>query len=129
MVDREAGYENILQPERLLADERGEISALHVVHREVRLALLLARLVNADDVRMLQPRRRLHLHAKSQRLFPAGELARENHLYGDDAIQLSLPRLEDDAHSAPRDFLQQFVVAKVTIGSVRGLAPDLFPWR
>jgi hypothetical protein len=91
--------------QRFLADERGKIPALHVVHREVGLAVLLARLVDADDVGMLQPRRRLHLRAKSQRLFPAGELARENHLHCDKPVQLSLPRLEDDAHSAPRDFL------------------------
>src|SRR5439155_13613260 len=98
--------------------ERGEISALHVVHREVRLALLLARLVNADDVRMLQPRRRLHLRAKAQRLFPAGELARENHLYGDKPVELFLSRFENDAHATPRDFLQQLGIAETTrVGS------------
>ena len=88
--------------------------------QHIGLGILLARLVNAHDVRMLQPCRRLHLRAKSQRLFPAGELTRENHFYGDQPVQLSLARLEDDAHSAARDFLQQFVVAKMTSGSTFG---------
>ena len=75
---------------------------------------------------MLQPRRRLDLRAKSQRLFPAGELARENHFHRNDAVQLSLSSLEDDAHSTPRDFLQQFVVTKVA-NALRPLTLSLSP--
>ena len=42
-----------------------------------------------------------------------GELAGEDHLEGDDAVEADLPGLVDDAHAAAGDLLQQLVVAEV----------------
>ena len=42
-----------------------------------------------------------------------GQLALQDHLEGDDAVEADLPGLVDDAHAAAGDLLQQFVVAEV----------------
>ena len=38
----------------------------------------------------------------------------QKHLHRDDPVQAHLPRSIDDAHPAPRDLLQQFVITKAT---------------
>jgi hypothetical protein len=50
--------------------------------------------------------------AKSKHFLFARELACQNHLQRDDAVQTELPRAIDDAHSTAADFIQQFKVAK-----------------
>ena len=42
-----------------------------------------------------------------------GELAGQDHLQGDDAVEADLPGPVDDAHAAAGDLLQQLVVAEV----------------
>ena len=69
--------------------------------------------VHGDDVGMLQPAGRLNFGAGSA----AGRLALarsagQDHLEGDDAVELDLPGLVDDAHAAAAEFVEQFVFAE-----------------
>jgi hypothetical protein len=99
--------------QRLVADELREVRPLDEVHRKVMLALMHADFVDGHDVRMLQTGRRRGLDAKPVDEFLTRILAQQQHLHRDDAVQALLPRLVNDAHAAPGDFLQQLVVAEV----------------
>ena len=63
---------------------------------------------------MIEIGRRFSLGTEPLHVCGAGQLAGQNHLHGDGAIQTDLAGAIDYAHSAAGDFLQQFVVAKVT---------------
>lgn len=77
-------------------------------------ALVLADLVDGDDVRVVEVGGGLGLGAEALDLGVAGEAAGENHLEGDGAVEADLPCPPHHAHAAARDFLEQLVVAEVT---------------
>ena len=106
--------------ERLVANQRGEVLALDVIHREVILALLLAHFMNGDDVRMLQTGRSRGFGAKSLDGFLARKLPGQDHFDGHDPVQADLPGLIDHAHAAAGNFFQEFVVAEAAHGRCRG---------
>ena len=87
------------------------------------LAFVLADFVDRDDVWMLQAGHRLRLGLKTLHELVARKLPEQQHLHRDDAVQAHLPCPINDAHPAARDFLQQFVIAKLatafTFGSRR----------
>ena len=49
-----------------------------------------------------------------------GELPREDHLHGHNAVERDLPGLVDHAHAAAGDLFQKFVVAKVADFASKG---------
>ncbi len=81
-------------------------------HRVVVQPLVLAHLVDGDDARVLEPRRRLGLGAESPHVRLGREMGGEDRLECDVAVQSSLPRSEDDPHAAPGDLLEQVVLAE-----------------
>src|SRR5262249_25285285 len=97
-----------------------QAAALHVGHREVRRPLVLADLVDRHDVRVVQLRRRLGLAAEALPLRLAGQLAVEDHLHRDGAVEADLAGLPDHAHAAAGDLLQKLVVAQVADAGARG---------
>ena len=74
---------------------------LDVGHAEVRPALAGADLVDRDDARMIEPPGSLRLSLKPGQVRAGRQVAAQDHLHRDDAIQALLLRLEDNAH-APR---------------------------
>src|SRR5262245_50487081 len=78
-----------------------QAAAAAELQREVGQAVVLADFVDLDDVGVLQPRDRRRLAAKAVEAFVIGVAAGEDHLEGDDAVQLQVPGLVDDAHAAP----------------------------
>ena len=84
------------------------------------LAVVLADLVDGHDVRVVEVGRRLRLGAEALHVGRRRQLAGQDHLEGDDAVQAHLPRLVDDAHAAAGDLLQQLVVAEVAHRRPRG---------
>ena len=58
--------------------------------------------------------------AETSDVFLAGERPEEDHLDGNETIEAGLARLVNDAHAAPRDFFDQFVVADLVEGRKRG---------
>jgi hypothetical protein len=77
------------------------------------LPVMLADLVDGDDVRMIEVGRRLGLSVEALDFRFAGELAGQDHLEGDDSIEADLPGAIDDAHAAAGDLLEQLIVAEV----------------
>jgi hypothetical protein len=98
---------------RVAADGIGQAAAVDEVHAEVVLAVVLADLVDGDEVRVLEVAGRLGLEAEPLHLLGGRQLARPDHLQGDGAVQANLPGAPDDAHAALGDLLQQLVVAEI----------------
>ena len=79
------------------------------LQREERLALVLADLVDLDDVGVLQAGDGLRLGAEAVALVAPGMAAGQDHLESDEAVESELPRLVDDAHAAAADLLHDLV--------------------
>ncbi len=92
---------------------RREIAAVDQLHAEVMMPLVLADLVDRDDVGMVQMRRGLGFQAKPLEVVGRGEPPGPDHLQRQHAVQADLPGLEDDAHPAFRDDLDQLIIAEV----------------
>jgi hypothetical protein len=94
--------------------------ALHVFHREVDLALVLADLVHVHDVRVREPGQRLGLALESRRAFGARGVARAQQLDRELAIELVVASGVDDAHAARAEPTEHRVAPDV-LGIGRGL--------
>ncbi len=71
---------------------------------------------------MVELRSGLGLGVETLDVLLGGQLTREDHLEGHDAIEADLPGLVDHAHPAAPDLLQEFVVAEVAdLGAQRRL--------
>ena len=77
------------------------------------LALVLADLVDRHDPRMVEVGGRLGLGVEALDVGVVGELAGEDHLERDGAVEAHLPGLEDDAHAAAGELADDLVVAEV----------------
>jgi hypothetical protein len=94
---------------------------LDQLHAEEVPTAVLTDLVNGHDVRVVQPGRRFRLQPKTLHLGGRGQLRRQDHLEGDDAVQADLPRPVNHAHPAARDLFLQLVVAEAAeVGVGRG---------
>ena len=85
--------------ERPFAGQVGEGRALDQLGDEQRVAVLLAHLIERDDPRVVEPRRRLRLAQHP----PAGLTARLDRLDRDGALEPPVPGLVDDAEAAAAD--------------------------
>src|SRR6266404_1741720 len=108
----------LARDQRFLTNELSQVRTLDVVHREVLLPFVLPDLVNGDYMGMLKAGDRLRLGAKALHKFVTRELAKEQHLHRDDAVQADLPLLVHNAHPSARNFLEQFVVSKTMEGRI-----------
>ena len=79
---------------------------------EERPAVLLADVVDLDDVGVLEPRDGLGLGAEAGRLGRPGVAARQDHLERDLAIEADVPRPVDHAHPAAAELLQDLVAGQ-----------------
>src|SRR5215510_10600636 len=81
---------------------------LDPLHDNVRpFAFDRAEVVNADDVRMIQPGGGSRLAVKAAQGFRIAEVTAEQDLHGDRPIQLQITRLVNGSHAAPTDQLIQ----------------------
>ena len=99
--------------QRAVGQPLGEALPLDEAHREVMLALVLADLVDRHDARVVEVGRGLGLGVEALDVGVVGELAGQDHLQGDGAVEAHLPGLEDDAHAAAGDLADDLVVAEV----------------
>jgi hypothetical protein len=77
-------------------------------------ALVLPDLEDGDDFGMVEGSRRRGLGREPFDIVGRSELSGEDHLEGDNAIGLDLPRVVNDPHSIARDLLEQLIAAKVS---------------
>ena len=91
---------------------RGEVAALHQAHGEKMRAVHEARLVQRDDVRMIQLRGCGDLRLEPQPRLGRRQVAGLNHLQRHDAVQADLPRAINHPHAASRQLGENLVVAE-----------------
>ena len=77
------------------------------------LPLVLTDLEDRHDARMVEIGGRLGLGVEAFDVVLIGELAGQDHLEGDNAVEADLPGLKDDAHAAAGDLPDNLIVAKV----------------
>jgi hypothetical protein len=87
----------------------GQAAAVEVLQREERETVVLADLVDLHNVGMVQPGHRLGLGAEAGQVFRLGLGAGQDHLQGDEALELRLPRLVDHAHAAAAEQAQHLI--------------------
>ena len=79
----------LLRRQRIIADQVRQAPALDEIHAEIVLTVVLADFVDGDDVGVLQASGGLGLQAEAIVVGGTGQLAGEDHLEGDDAIELT----------------------------------------
>ena len=109
----------------LIPDELRKRAPLDKVHREKRLAFMLADIVNGDKVRVLQAGCGCRFGPKPLHQIVAAELAEREQFECDNAVQIELPRFVNGAHAALGDLLQHFVIAKPPTRDLRSMNFDL----
>ena len=82
------------------------------LHREKRASLEFADGIDGHNIRVLEPRLRLRLHAESPHVIGPGPISGGEHLESDLAVQPFLPRAPHHAHPAATDLLDQIVASE-----------------
>ncbi len=98
----------------------GETAAFDELQRQERPAVLLANVIDLDDVGMLQPRDGLGLGVEAGDLGRAGMAARQDHLERDLAIEADVPCAVDHAHPAATELGQELVAGHDRTRTGRG---------
>jgi hypothetical protein len=96
------------QPGRAV-EPAGEAAALDKLQGEEGQAVVLANLVDLHDVGVLQAGDRLGLGLEAAQLLAAGVAAAQDHLEGDEALELQVPGLVYDSHAAAAQHPQDLV--------------------
>ena len=94
---------------RALADPLVETASVDQLQREERQAVVLAGLVDLDDIGMRELGDGLGLGAESRQAHGTHVHPGEDHLQGDQALQTPVPGLVDHAHAAAPEFLHDVV--------------------
>ena len=109
---------------RALADPLVETASVDQLQREERQAVVLAGLVDLDDIGMRELGDGLGLGAESRQAHGTHVHPGEDHLQGDHALQTPVPGLVDHAHAAAPEFLQDVVTRHGHVPYRRGACPD-----
>jgi hypothetical protein len=75
---------------------------------------MLANLVDGDDVWVLKVGGGFGFPVEAPHVGLASQLAREYQFQRNCAVEIDLPGLEDDAHTAAGNFFEDLVIAEVT---------------
>ena len=102
-----------------------KLAALDEVHAEVAVTVALADFVNWDNAGMVESGGGFCFATKTLQVRFRGPLAEADHFECDGAVEAFLSRAVNYALATPADFLQQFVIAKVTEYSWRERAVAL----
>ena len=102
----------------------GEASPLEPFERHEGAAVGLAEIIDLDDVGMAEAGDGLGLDQEPGALLRPGVLPFADHLQGDDPVEPAVPRPVDDAHAAPGDLTEQFVITDraQSVGTPRTVA-------
>ena len=92
------------------AHELGEVLALDVIHGEEMVPFMNADLMDGHDVGMLEHRGRRRFRPKAMDELARGQLAAHDQLQRHRSSEAALTRAINDSHSAPGNFIEQFVI-------------------
>ena len=95
------------EPHAFARDQLVQWLAIHQLHHDIGLAVLLANFVDGDDVRMVQGRSCFGLLHEAGAAVGIGTACFGQQLDGDETIQALVPSLVDPPHAAFADFSQQ----------------------
>ena len=96
-----------------MSDYFVKLAAFDELHAEVALAIALADFVDGNNAWMFETGGGFGFPAKALQMRFGGPGAQANHFKRDGAIETFLMGAINYALTAPADFLQQFVIAKV----------------
>lgn len=94
-----------------VAEQLPEVDAVNKFHEEIKQAVALAELVERDDVRMIEFRKRTGFARETFGKGRAASLRRQD-FQGHDAVQLFLASFIDRAHTALTDKFEDFQLWK-----------------
>src|SRR5262249_15142082 len=103
-----------LDRHRLALCDFVKLTAFDELHAEIALPIALSHLVDGNNTRMLETGSGFRFPAKALQVGFGGPRTEADHFECDDAIETFLVRAIDYALTAAADFLQQFVITKVT---------------
>ncbi len=98
---------------RPLANDLRKVLARDVLHGKVVVPVMLADVVDSNNVGVLQVGGRLGLNPKPPNITLVGQVAGKDHLDRHGPVETDLAGLVDDSHRTAGDFLQVLVVAEL----------------
>ena len=104
--------QRLLRRETARTHGLAQVHAIDVFHDQEAKAAALSEIMHGDDVRMTEPRQHAALTREALREARRGREGLRQHFEGDDAIQLRLPRLENRAHAAVTDEVEDFEIGE-----------------
>ena len=105
-----ASGERLAEPHAGAGDHRVERLALHVLHHDEVEAVGLGDVVDGDDVGVVERRGRLGLLHETPLALRVGHLVGGEDLDGDEAVEVGVAGLVDDAHAAFAELLEDVEV-------------------
>ncbi len=102
------------------AHHGGQAGPFHEIHGEIMQSVELTRLMDGDDVGMLQAGSSAGFGKELPNLGRGGKQSRAHHFQGDNAIQTDLLCAVDHAHAAARDLFEQFIIAEIAQPGQKG---------
>ena len=94
------------------ANQFGQILSLDIIHREEMVPVMNADIVDGDDIGMLERRRCRRFRPKAMDELARGKLAAKDQLQRHRSSKAALTRTINNAHSAPGNFIEQFVITE-----------------
>ena len=110
-------------PHRLALDHFVKLAALDEIHAEIAATIALAHFVDGNDAWMFEAGGGFSFATKTLQMCVRSPRAQANDFERDGAIETFLVRSINYALTAPADFLQQFVVTKVSTAFPAERAP------
>jgi hypothetical protein len=109
-LDPRTAFEHSRGRQRVFRHARRQAAALDIFHREERLAVAFADLVDRQDVRVIESRCRFGFALETLDVGRRSQSIRKDELQRDHTVQARLACLVHHAHAAPAQFTQQFVI-------------------
>src|SRR5262245_44526508 len=103
---------SLLRGQWPVANQLSEVLALDIIHREEMVPFMDADIMDGDDIGMLERRRCRRFRPKTMDELARRQLAANDQLHGHRSSEAALTRAIDNAHSAPGNFIEQFVITK-----------------
>lgn len=113
IAHRRHDAQRLLRRQTLRLQELPEIQTINELHEQKVESARLAKIVHANDVRMIQRGEGMRLFFKTDRELGIVRTLGCQQFQGDEAVEGFLPRLVDDPHAAATEAFQNFELRKM----------------